>query len=217
MGAMGQEFEFAFPAQLKEQLDSVRAYLQAKVDAGEASSEDAKEVFLMAAEHFSKEYKSTLEQIDEDVKASKEFFSATPDAGKYKTKADVLRALRAELKDSPLAEIEEKLPPFDEEQLAEFEEMPVVQEDGFKNTWGSAETLYKSEAIDAFGMRYLLGVFDTEEEAQKAFDEWNAEYVKARADMQSEMEQWSKQENARLEADTSGADRIKKILEEARR
>merc|ERR1712107_718989 len=182
--AMGQEFEFAFPAQLKEQLDSVRAYLQAKVDAGEASSDDAKEVFLQAAEHFSKVYKSTLEQIDADVVASKEFFSAVPDAGKYKTKADVLRALRAELKDSPLAE------------LAEFEEMPVVQEDGFKNTWGSAETLYKSEAIDAFGMRYLLGVFDTEAEAQKAFDEWNAEYVKARADMQSEMEHWSKQENA---------------------
>merc|ERR1712146_579019 len=147
---------------------------------------------------------------DEDVKASKEFFSATPDAGKFKTKADVLRALRAELKDSPLAEIEEKLPPFDEE-------MGVVQEDGFKNTWGSAEKLYKSEAIDAFGMRYLLGVFDTEGEAEKAFEEWNAEYVQARADMQSEMEQWSKQENARLEADTSGADRIKKILEEARR
>merc|ERR1712107_734830 len=108
--AMGQEFEFAFPAQLKEQLDSVRAYLQAKVDAGEASSDDAKEVFLQAAEHFSKVYKSTLEQIDADVVASKEFFSAVPDAGKYKTKADVLRALRAELKDSPLAEIEEKLP-----------------------------------------------------------------------------------------------------------
>merc|ERR1711972_697750 len=77
--------------------------------------------------------------------------------------------------------------------------------------------LYKSEAIDAFGMKYLLGVFDTFEEAQKAFKEWNAEYEKGRADMKSEMEQWSKQENARLESDTSGADRIKKILEEARR
>merc|ERR1712157_380588 len=102
--------------------------------------------------------------------------------------ADVLRALRAELKDSPLAEIEEKLPPFDEEQLAEFEEVPVVQEDGFKNTWGSAEKLYKSEAIDAFGMKYLLGVFDTFEGAQKAFNEWNTEYEKSRADMKSEME-----------------------------
>jgi len=35
--------------------------------------------------------------------------------------------------------------------------------------------------------------------------------------MKSEMQQWSKQENARLEEDPSGAERIKKILEEARR
>merc|ERR1712004_320701 len=103
------------------------------------------------------------------------------------------------------------------ELLAELEEVPAVREGEFRHNWGTADMLYKSEAIDAFGMKYLLGVFETEEEARKAFLDWNSEYVKARADMKSEMQQWSKQENARLEADTSGADRIRKILEEARR
>merc|ERR1712186_272633 len=94
---------------------------------------------------------------------------------------------------------------------------PAVVEGEFRHIWGTADKLYKSEAIDAFGMKYLLGVFETQEEARKAFVDWNDEYVKARADMKTEMQQWSKQENARLESDTSGADRIKKILEEARR
>merc|ERR1712039_446262 len=105
------------------------------------------------------------------------------------------------------AALAEKLPAFDEEQLAELEEVPV-RADASKDSWGSADVLYKSEAV---------GVFDTKEEAEKAFEEWNAEYVKSREDMKAEMDQWSKQEEARLEADTSGRDRIMKILEEARR
>merc|ERR1712127_160268 len=128
-------------------------------------------------------------------------------ADKYKTKADVLRSVWAELP----KHLGKPVPPVDEELLAELEEIPAVQEGEFRHNWGIADKLYKSEAIDAFGMKYLLGVFDTKEEAQKAFNEWNDEYEKARADMKSEMQQWSKQENARLEADTSGADRIKRI------
>merc|ERR1712066_991291 len=100
------------------------------------------------------------------------------------------------------AALAEKLPAFDEEQLAELEEVPV-RADASKDSWGSADVLYKSEAVDAFNMRYLLGVFDTKEEAEKAFEEWNAEYVKSREDMKAEMDQWSKQEEARLEGDTS--------------
>merc|ERR1712060_348181 len=142
-----------------------------------------------------------------------------------KSTADVLKALRGELAEFPtkfkdklpaddekqlaakFAALAEKLPAFDEEQLAELEEVPV-RADASKDSWGSADVLYKSEAVDAFNMRYLLGVFDTKEEAEKAFEEWNAE------DMKAEMDQWSKQEEARLEADTSGRDRIMKILEE---
>merc|ERR1712050_635184 len=132
---------------------------------------------------------------------------------RYKTKADVMKAVwevLPRLTGSPV-------PPIDEELLADLEQQPAVVEGDYRHSWGIADKLYKSEAIDAFGMKYLLGVFDTFEEAQKAFREWNAEYEKGRADMKSEMQQWSKQENARLESDTSGADRIKKILEEARR
>ena len=45
----------------------------------------------------------------------------------------------------------------------------------FKHSWGTAEKLYKSEAIDSFGNKYLLGVYETVKEAEKAFDEWNKE------------------------------------------
>ena len=46
----------------------------------------------------------------------------------------------------------------------------------FKHSWGTAEKLYKSEAIDSFGNKYLLGVYETVKEAEKAFDEWNKEH-----------------------------------------
>ena len=66
-------------------------------------------------------------------------------------------------------------------------------------------------------MKYLLGVFETKGEAEKAFADWNSEYEKARSDMKAEMQQWSKQEQARLDKDTTGQERIKKVLDEARR
>merc|ERR1712050_806098 len=109
------------------------------------------------------------------------------------------------------------VPPVDEELLAELEEVPAVQEGEFRHSWGTADKLYKSEAIDAFGMKYLLGVFETKEEARKAFDEWNTEYEAARVEMKEELEQWGKQEQARLDRDTSGKERIKAVLDAARR
>merc|ERR1711884_370497 len=94
----------------------------------------------------------------------------------------------------------DKLPPLDEEVLAELAKEPASDPEEFKHSWGTADKLYKSEAIDAFGMKYLLGVFETKEEAAKAFAVWNEEY-----------------EQARLDKDSAGQERIKKILEEARR
>merc|ERR1712084_61774 len=129
------------------------------------------------------------------------------------TKADILKEIWAELpkvSDKPV-------PPLDEEMLAELAEEPAIIEGEFKHSWGTADKLYKSEAIDAFGMKYLLGVFETKDEAQKAFADWNNEYEKARVSMKADMEQWSKQENARLDKDPSGRERIKAVLEEARR
>merc|ERR1712039_1004609 len=51
----------------------------------------------------------------------------------------------------------------------------------------------------------------------EAFDDWNAEYEKARETSIEEMKQWSKQEQARIDNDVEGQERIKKVLEEARR
>merc|ERR1712186_232313 len=108
------------------------------------------------------------------------------------------------------------VPPIDEEMLAELAEEPAIIEGEFKHSWGTADKLWKSEAIDAFGMKYLLGVFETQEEARKAFDDWNKEYEAAQAEMKVELEQLGKQEQARLEADPPGRDRIKAVLEAAR-
>jgi hypothetical protein len=36
-----------------------------------------------------------------------------------------------------------------------------------------------AKAIDSFGNRYLLGVFENKADAEKAFDAWNKEYEQA--------------------------------------
>merc|ERR1712196_159995 len=84
------------------------------------------------------------------------------------------------------------VPPLDEEMLAELAEIPAIEEGAFMHNWGTADKLYKSEAIDSFGEEYLLGVYETIEEANKAFED-------ARAVRANEMEQWAKQEQARIE------------------
>merc|ERR1719188_1971785 len=142
----------------------------------------------------------------------KEFYRSQRDMP-GKTKADILKEIWEELP----KHTDKPVPPLDEEMLAELAEEPAIIPGEFNHSWGTADKLYKSEAIDAFGMKYLLGVFETVEDAQKAFDEWNSEYEKARADMKSEMQQWSKQEQARLDRDATGQERIKKVLEEAKR
>eukprot|EP00420_Gonyaulax_spinifera_P009776 CAMPEP_0197942526 /NCGR_PEP_ID=MMETSP1439-20131203/124453_1 /TAXON_ID=66791 /ORGANISM="Gonyaulax spinifera, Strain CCMP409" /LENGTH=202 /DNA_ID=CAMNT_0043565783 /DNA_START=3 /DNA_END=612 /DNA_ORIENTATION=+ len=126
-----------------------------------------------------------------------------------KTKADVLKEIWEELP----KHTDKPVPPLDEEMLAELAEEPAVIEGEFRHNWGTADMLYKSEAIDAFGAKYLLGVFETKDEAIKAFEDWNGEYEKARVEMKAEMEQWGKQEQARLDRDTEGQERIKEVLE----
>merc|ERR1712039_280789 len=218
---MGEKFEVLLPMQLVNQLHSARNTLTDAVETFKENHTEAEvkkleealpEAFLKVMVNLTENWVSARDEVEKDVTLMKSYFRSQT-ADKYKTKADVLKAMWAEIPKytgKPVA-------PLDDEILAEMEEIPAVREGEFRHNWGIADKLYKSEAIDAFGMKYLLGVFDTPVEAQKAFVEWNTEYEKARADMKSEMQQWSKQENARLEADTSGADRIKKILEEARR
>jgi len=63
----------------------------------------------------------------------------------------------------------------------------------------------------------LLGIYDTPEQAVKVFEEWNVEYEKARAQLKEETIQWGKQEQARLDKDPAGQERVRKAVEEARR
>merc|ERR1712187_546806 len=109
------------------------------------------------------------------------------------------------------------VPHLDDEMLAELAAEPYTEKGEFKHNWGIADKLYKSEAIDAFGSRFLLGVYETKEEATKAFEEWNKEYEAARKISIEEMQAWSKQAQAQLDSDVAGQERIKKVLEEARR
>merc|ERR1719343_354204 len=152
-------------------------------------------------------------EIEEDVESLKSVYR-TKLTSPHKTKADVLKdiwTILPKILDKPV-------PPIDEELLAAFAEEPADDdEEGYLHPWGVASKLYKSVAIDAFGQKYLLGVFETEEECQEAFDGWNEEYKKARSEMMDEMQEWSKQENARLDKDPAGRERIQKVLEEAKR
>jgi len=107
-----------------------------------------------------------------------------------------------------------KLPPLDEELMADLEKEPAGH--GFIHPWGTADKLYKSEAVDTFGARFLLGVFETKDEARAAFEEWNKEYQAARESMKEEFATISKQESARMEEDATARDRILSIIDESR-
>jgi len=160
----------------------------------------------------SEKYLGARDEIQANCDHSKDWFKSQ-NTERYKTKADVMKAVwevLPRLTGSPV-------PPIDDELLADLEQQPAVVEGDYRHSWGIADKLYKSEAIDAFGMKYLLGIFETKEEAQKAFADWNGEYEKARVSMKADMEQWGKSEQARLDKDTYAQERIKSVLSEARR
>jgi len=157
-------------------------------------------------------YVEARDEIQANCDHSKDWFKSQNEE-RYKTKADVMKAVwevLPRLTGTPV-------PPIDEELLADLEQQPACVEGDYRHSWGIADKLYKSEAIDAFGMKYLLGIFETKDEAQKAFADWNNEYEKARVSMRADMEQWGKSEQARLDKDTYAQERIKQVLSEARR
>merc|ERR1711972_489078 len=220
--AVGEKVMFEAPAVVMNQVgwanmwlsNTLKSMAENKTQAEvEAFSKGAMpEAYESVLDFIAKNYVKARGEVEGDVKAMKDFYSSQKEmAGK--TKADVLKEIWAELPKWS----GDSVPPLDEEMLAELAEEPATQEGEFKHSWGIADKLYKSEAIDAFGQKYLLGVFETQDEARKAFADWNSEYEQARADMKVEMQEWSKQENARLDKDPSGRERIKKVLEEARR
>ena len=156
-------------------------------------------------------YYLVRDAIAKGVEATKDFFKA-PSKDLYKTMADVMKEIWKVFEEKSGL----KMPPLDEEFLAELAEIPAVDESSFRHPWGIADKLYKSEAIDAFGFKYLLGVFETIPEAEQAFADWNAEFEQARTDMESELDQWSKQEQARLDADVAGQEAMKVVMEQGR-
>eukprot|EP00435_Cladocopium_sp_Y103_P062762 s1111_g24.t1 len=154
-------------------------------------------------------YYKQREEVEKDVEGLKKFFRSQKDMP-GKTKARVA--------------------PLDEEMLVDLAKEPAVIEGEFKHSWGTAEKLYKSEAIDSFGNRYLLGVFENKADAEKAFDSWNKEYeqawiyhvvgynwAQAGKDVKENLKNWAKQQEAELAEEQDSVDRIRKALEEARR
>jgi len=202
--AMGQPFEVTLPMMLVNQMHLANGWMK--------GGKNVKQVTAEVVKFLATNYAKARDEVEADKDTMKAFFKSQKDMP-GKTKADVLKDIWAELP----KHTGKPVPPLDEEMLAELAEEPAIIEGEFKHSWGTADKLYKSEAIDAFGMKYLLGVFETKGEAEKAFADWNSEYEKARSDMKAEMQQWSKQEQARLDKDTTGQERIKKVLDEARR
>jgi len=147
-----------------------------------------------------KEYYDAVDTVAKDVAGVKAHFMTQKGREKEladKTKADILKEMWAELPkltDKPI-------PPLDEEILAELAQEPAIIEGQFDHNWGTADKLYKSEAISPFGEKYLLGIFETMEESENAFTAWNKEYMEAREQLKVERDQWGKQEQARVDAD----------------
>merc|ERR1711972_1154628 len=135
------------------------------------------------------------DEVEEAVEKQKKFFRSQKEMP-GKTKADVLKELWAELPKCS----EVPVPPLDDEMLAELAQEPATEPGELLHTWGTADRLYKSEAIDHFGSRYLLGLFETKEEAADAFKAWNDEYEVARKNVAEEMAQWNKREQAKVDA-----------------
>lgn len=60
-----------------------------------------------------------------------------------------------------------------------------------------------------------MGVFETQDEAAKAFDAWNKEYEEAGAQVQENLRNWAKQQEADLAEEQAAVDEIVADLEKA--
>jgi len=208
--AAGEDFEVRLPRKLVEDLNALAGEVGAQKESKSESELD--EMWWKMAGELVAKYYAAREEVEKDVEGLKKFFRSQKDMP-GKTKADIVKQIWAELPkhmSTPVA-------PLDEEMLSELAKVPAVVKGEFKHNWGTAEKLYKSEAIDSFGNRYLLGVFENKADAEKAFDAWNKEYEKAGADVKENLKNWAKQQEAELAEEQDSVDRIRKALEEARR
>eukprot|EP00434_Breviolum_minutum_P036081 symbB.v1.2.031955.t1/scaffold3732.1/size51291/2 len=208
--AAGEEFAVKLPRKLIEDLNALAGEVGAQKESKSESELD--EMWWKMAGELVAKYYAAREEVEKDVEGLKKFFRSQKDMP-GKTKADIVKQIWAELPkhmSTPVA-------PLDEEMLSELAKVPAVVEGEFKHNWGTAEKLYKSEAIDSFGNRYLLGVFENKDDARKAFDAWNKEYEQAGADVKENLKNWAKAQEAELAEEQDSVDRIRKALEEARR
>merc|ERR1711988_839624 len=221
--AMGEPFELPVLEFLVQQIITLRVWLGYAKDAYAENHTEAETLkfaeetlpvwYMETAKFMQEKYFDAMEETQAGADFTKTFFRSQAERKeelKTMTKADIMKEIWAELPkvtDKPV-------PPLDEEMLAELAEEPAINEGEFMHSWGIADRLYKSEAIDAFGEEFLLGVYETNEEAQKAFTEWNTAYQAARDVRAGEMDQWIKQEWARLDREKGpGTDRIREMLE----
>mmetsp|Transcript_56995 Transcript_56995/g.135914 ORF Transcript_56995/g.135914 Transcript_56995/m.135914 type:complete len:439 (-) Transcript_56995:73-1389(-) len=220
--AAGEDFKVMMPRVLFEKLGDYANQYKEKLEAykkdhSESEAEsyangELQEEWVKTLGTLVGEYYEARQEVEKEVTQLKKFFRSQKEMP-GKTKADIVKQIWKELpkwSDSPV-------PPLDEEMLADLAKEPASVEGEFKHNWGTAEKLYKSEAIDSFGNRYLLGVFEDTKDAEKAFDAWNKEYEKAGQDVKESMKNWAKQQEAELAEEQDSVDRIRKALEEARR
>jgi hypothetical protein len=207
---MGRNFTQIVPKSLHETFMKAVEILKAKAGAYGANhtEEETKKwikdvlqpEWLEALVGLEKKYYDAVDTVAGDVADMKKYYMTQKGREKEladKTKADILKEIWAELPkltDKPV-------PPLDDEILAELAQEPAIIEGQFNHNWGTADKLYKSEAISPFGEKYLLGIYESLEESEKAFHSWNEEYEKAREQLKVERDQWGKQEQARVDSD----------------
>jgi len=136
-----------------------------------------------------KEWTEASESLEKEVEESKAFFKNLKDEGK--SKADVVKAIFEQFKKDGYP-----VQPLEEDTLKELAKMPALPKEELDHPWGKASTLWKSEAYDPFGNQYLLGIYETPEEALKVFNEWNAEYEQSREVVAEEIKQFQKETEA---------------------
>merc|ERR1711972_828033 len=144
----GEKLEVYLPQQLVNQLnflgstayEQVQSFKENNTEAEvEALEKNMQPAIMQTAFELTNNYYKARDEVEADVKIMKEYFRSQSE-DRYKTKADVLRALWTELPKY----LGKPVPPVDEEMLAELEQVPAVQEGEFRHNWGIADKLYKS-------------------------------------------------------------------------
>jgi hypothetical protein len=156
------------------------------------------QMYLWGMKRIMEKHQKAADHVDNVVAQQKALFnSRLPNHDKL-TKGDVFKALWKTLKADPnwpeLGDIPQDLV----DDLSK-EPAPNPDEEQAMN-WATADKLYKSEAIDAFGVKYILGIFESPIDAVKAFKDWSDEYKKGRAGINKELVQKSEEANAKLQA-----------------